>query len=101
MDLAMAINAFLALVFVLSLIGLSAWLLRRHGDGRLFRSGGGTAPKRLAVLETLMIDARRRLVLVRCDKDEYLLLAGPDETLIVKSGIANPESRKGKTGTLR
>ncbi len=64
----------LALVTVLALIGASAWLVRRFGVG-------GAAPlrrrsRRLSVLEVLPLDNRRRLVLVKKDATEHLLLIG-------------------------
>ena len=32
--------------------------------------------RRLSVEETLVIDARRRIVLIKCDKTEHLILLG-------------------------
>ncbi len=64
-----------ALLLVLGLIALVAWLARR------FRLGTGAEPgaaRRLAVLETLPLDARRKLVLIRRDDAEHLLLLGTD-----------------------
>jgi flagellar protein FliO/FliZ len=63
-----------ALILVLALIGLSAVAARRFG---LAQGGRRGAPRRLAIVEVLPVDARRRLVLVRCDADEHLLLLGP------------------------
>jgi flagellar protein FliO/FliZ len=74
-----------ALLFVLGLIALTAWLARR------FRLGPGGAPggaRRLAVLETLPLDARRKLVLIRRDATEHLLLLSPDGNRLVEGGIA-------------
>jgi flagellar protein FliO/FliZ len=74
-----------ALLFVLGLIALVAWLARR------FRLGPGApagAARRLAVLETLPLDARRRLVLIRRDDTEHLLLLGADGNRVVEGGIS-------------
>jgi flagellar protein FliO/FliZ len=74
-----------ALLFVLGLIGLTAWLARR------FRLGTGAphgAARRLAVLETLPLDARRKLVLIRRDASEHLLLLSPNGDRLVEGGIA-------------
>ena len=46
--------------------------------------------RRLRLIETLPIDARRRLVLVRCDGAEHLLLLGPTQDVVVQTGIASP-----------
>jgi flagellar protein FliO/FliZ len=73
-----------ALLFVLGLIALVAWLARR------FRLGPGGAPgaaRRLTVLETLPLDARRKLVLVRRDDTEHLLLLGTEGSRLVEGGI--------------
>ena len=73
-----------ALLFVLGLIALVAWLARR------FRLGGGATPgaaRRRAVLETLALDARRKLVLIRRDDTEHLLLLGADGNRLVEGGI--------------
>ncbi|MBI1778645.1 MAG: flagellar biosynthetic protein FliO [Proteobacteria bacterium] len=79
---------FSALVFVLSLIGALAWLVRRFGlAGRL---GAPRSSGRLAVVEVAALDARRRLVLVRRDSTEHLLLLGGTSEIVVESGISRP-----------
>lgn len=76
----------LALAFVLALIGLLAWAVRRFG---LFaqvmpvRSG----KKRLSVVEVAAVDAKRRLILVRRDEMEHLILLGANSDTVVESGI--------------
>lgn len=72
-----------ALVLVLALIGLSTVAARRLGLGH---AGRRSAPRRLAIVEVLPVDARRRLVLVRCDKREHLLLLGPGGDQVVNAG---------------
>ena len=71
-----------ALAFVLGLIVLLAWLARRY------RLGGATAKaaRRLAVLEVLPVDPRRKLVLIRCDEREFLLLLGQDGNRLLEPG---------------
>ena len=63
-----------ALAFVLGLIALLAWAARRFRLG----SAAPGAGRRLAVIETLPLDPRRKLVLARCDDRDYLLLLGQD-----------------------
>ncbi len=75
-----------ALVFVLALIAGIAWLARRYGmGGRLPIARGKEA--RLAVIEAAAIDAKRRLVLVRRDDTEHLLLLGANADLVVEPQI--------------
>lgn len=74
-----------ALLFVLGLIALVAWLARRL---RLGPAAAMSPARRLAVLETLPLDARRKLVLVRRDDTEHLLLLGTDGNRLVESGVS-------------
>jgi flagellar protein FliO/FliZ len=69
-----------ALAFVLGLIALSAWAARRF---RLVAAPSGSA-RRLALIEVLPIDPRRKLVLARCDAGEYLLLLGQDGNRLIE-----------------
>jgi len=66
-------RALAALVFVLALIGGAAVLARRFGMLSGVRAG---QQRRLKVVESLMIDARRKILIVRCDEREHLLLIG-------------------------
>lgn len=47
------------------------------------RSGRGAAGRRLAVEEALPLDARRRLLLVRCDGRALLLLTGGTQDAVI------------------
>ena len=76
-----------ALLLVLSLVGLDGLGVRRFGIPGI---AGSAATRRLAVVETLMIGPRQRLYIVRRDDVEHLLLAGPDGTSVIESGIAAP-----------
>jgi flagellar protein FliO/FliZ len=76
----------IALVFVLALIGLIAWIARHFGFGRVVARPRG-AVRRLEIVETAVIDAKRRLVLLRRDGTEHLVLLGAGTELLVESGI--------------
>ncbi|MDY0882669.1 flagellar biosynthetic protein FliO [Dongia soli] len=72
----------LALLLVLGLLALAAWLLRRSGYGtRLGRS------RRLAAVESLTLGPRHRLMLIRRDGIEHLLLLGPHGDIVVERNI--------------
>ncbi len=77
----------LSLVFVLGLIGLAAAAMRRMGLG--FPVGALKRPgnRRLSVVETAPLDGRRRLVLIRRDDTEHLIVLGPSSELVIESGI--------------
>ena len=71
--------ALLALVVVF-------WIYRLRG-GRMAPGRGGRRESRLAVIDSAMIDQRRRLVLIRRDDVEHLVLIGGPADLVVESGI--------------
>lgn len=79
----------LALAFVLGLIGLLAMLAKRFNLGfpTPMRTG---RDRRLAVVEVAPIDSRRRLVLLRRDGVEHLVLLGPGQDVVIESGIVPP-----------
>lgn len=89
MDLDIVLRFLIALVFVLGLIGLLSWAARRFGlAGRVpIRKG---RQRRTMVVEATAIDAKRRLVLVRRDKVEHLILLGPVGDVVVEQGISAP-----------
>jgi len=77
-----------ALVFVLALLGGFAWLARRFGLAPR-ATATKSAVKRLSVSEILPLDARRRLLLIRRDNVEHLVLIGDGET-VIEQGITPP-----------
>ncbi len=82
----------IALVFVLALIGILTWLVRRFGPTRhSFRPPGGR--RRIEVVEMAPVDAKRRLLLVRRDGTEHLILLGATTDILVESGIDAPPLR--------
>lgn len=87
-----------SLIFVLGLIGLFAWLLRRFGPPSRLR---GPGKRRLSIVEILPVDARRRLVLLRRDDTEHLILIGQGQDLVVESGIEPPHEPAGFSSHLR
>ena len=82
------LQAIAALVFVLALIVGLAYLARRFG---MIQMAQGGAEKRLKVLESLMLDPRRKLVVVKFDAREHLLLLSPAGDVIVSAQDAKPE----------
>lgn len=91
-----------SLVFVLALIGLIFWAWRRFGSVR--RALGAGNGRRLQVVEVAPVDARRRLVLVRRDATEHLVLIGAQSELVIETDIPAPPAATavgpaGKTGS--
>lgn len=62
-----------------ALAALAAVLLLAWGAARVAQRRGlvTTQPGRLAIGSAIALDARRRLILIRCDGREALLLTGP------------------------
>lgn len=88
------LRAVFALILTLGLIGLGAVALRRYGAGALGRFGAPKADRRLKVVETLVLDPARRLVIIDCDGQERVLLLG--EGQVLSDLAAAPALAKGK-----
>jgi flagellar biogenesis protein FliO len=78
------IGAFLA---VLAAIALAAYLVRRFGVGALAGKTQRNRQQRLAVIDSADIDIRRKLIIVRRDNVEHLLLIGGPTDVLVESNI--------------
>ncbi len=83
-------RAMFALALTLGLVGLGAVALRRFGPEALARFGANKKERRLAVVESLVLDPARRLVIVSCDGKERLLLLGEGQLV---SALDAPKGR--------
>lgn len=83
------LNAAFALGIVLVLIVIALWLLKLVGKAghRLGRAN----EKRLQVLETATVDGKRKVMIIRRDNVEHVILTGGPQDLVIESGIAVPE----------
>ena len=90
----LAARFFIAFLVVLALIGLTAWLVRRFGANRLGGTARGRQP-RLAVIDAASVDGRRRLVLIRRDNTEHLLMIGGPTDVVVESNIVRAAAAAG------
>ncbi|RCW28532.1 flagellar biosynthesis protein FliO [Ciceribacter lividus] len=64
------------------------WLLRKRAPSPFVRGGRNRQP-RLQVLDAAAVDARRRLVLVRRDNVEHLVMIGGPTDIVIESGIGD------------
>ncbi|PPQ41190.1 flagellar biosynthetic protein FliO, partial [Rhodopseudomonas palustris] len=78
---------FLAFLAVLALIGAAAWLVRRFAGNRLGTNASRGRMPRLAVIDAAAVDGRRRLVLVRRDNVEHLLMIGGPSDIVIEPNI--------------
>ena len=86
------LRAIVTLAFLLGVMVVVLWLLRRFNLVSANTTLRGR-DRRLGIVETLAIDGRRRLVLIRRDGVEHLIVAGPDGESVIETGIAPPEPR--------
>lgn len=89
MDFATLLRAFFALLLTLGLVGLAAVALRRYGPDAIARLSVQRKDRRMRVVETLVLDPARRLVIVECDGRERLVLLGEGRLL---SDLAGEDS---------
>jgi flagellar protein FliO/FliZ len=76
-----------AFIAVLALIGVAAWVVRRYANNRLGANTQRGRMPRLAVIDAAAVDGRRRLVLVRRDNVEHLLMIGGPSDIVVEPNI--------------
>lgn len=89
------LTALFALGAVIVLILIGVWLLKL-----LLRVSGGAVRgrnKRLAIVDSLVIDQKRQLLIVRRDNVEHLILTGGHQDLVVEAGIVPPEPPAAQT----
>jgi len=75
-----------AFLFVIGLIGALALGLKRYGKAQKFFAMPDEN-SRLKVVETRWIDVKRKLVLVKRDNVEHLLLVSDKGEQVIESGI--------------
>jgi flagellar protein FliO/FliZ len=84
-----------SIVLLVALGGLAFWIARQSlgfGGMTLFQS----KLKRVGVVETASLDGRRRLVLVRRDNVEHLIMTGGPVDVVIETGI--PMGMRGANG---
>jgi flagellar protein FliO/FliZ len=92
MDLGDLARAFFALLLTLGLVGLAAVAARRFGPEWMVRLQRPKQERRMSIVESLPLDPARRLVLVRLDGVEKLLLLGEGRFLSdAPTGAKPPE----------
>jgi flagellar protein FliO/FliZ len=74
-------------IVVLGLLALAFWLVRRFSGGRLGSGATRGRQPRLAVIDQASVDSRRRLVLIRRDNVEHLLIIGGPSDVVVEQNI--------------
>ncbi|MGD1934161.1 MAG: FliO/MopB family protein [Candidatus Phaeomarinobacter sp.] len=99
MEYADYMRFFFALMFVVGLIGGTAVLARRFGLAPGTATGGRASKRRLEIVESLNLDTKRRMVIVRRDNQEHLILLGTDSETIVETAIERPAQLPAEVAT--
>jgi hypothetical protein len=76
-----------AFLVVLALIGATTWVIRRLGGSSLATSAARGRQPRLAVIDAAAVDGRRRLVLIRRDNVEHLVMIGGPSDMVIEQNI--------------
>jgi hypothetical protein len=71
----------------LALLVAGGWLIRRFAGNRMGAQTNRGRMPRLAVIDAAAVDGRRRLVLVRRDNIEHLLMIGGPTDIVVEANI--------------
>lgn len=83
------LNAAFALGIVLVLIVLAAWVLKLFT--RAGASVAGGRRKRIAVIDSAVVDAKRKVVIIRRDNVEHVIMTGGPTDLVIESGVPAPD----------
>ena len=83
MEMLLYIKFLAGFVFVIGLMLFLSWIMKKAGGV----SGVLKSDRRLQLVEMLPLDHRHRLVLVRRDNREHLIVMGPESQTVVESGI--------------
>ncbi len=97
----LAVRFFIAFIVVFALIGLVAWLVRRFGSGALGAQGSRGRAPRLAVIEAGAVDGRRKLVLIRRDNVEHLIMIGGPTDIVIEPNIVRGQTSTRETSPVR
>lgn len=84
------LRAIFALALTLGLFALGVYAVRRWGPKGILRLTLAS-DRRMSVVETLNLDATRRLVLVRLDGAERLILLGEGREMTTAAPAVRPE----------
>ena len=85
------ISSLVVLIIVIAAIAITIKLLRKFNNGT-FVVGGKSRTPRLSVRDAAAVDRTRRLVLVRRDNVEHLLMIGGPTDLVIETNIKLDEN---------
>lgn len=83
------LRTLLAFIFVLGLIWLLGFALRKYGWKIGLPTPKQSAEKRLSLVEVMPLDNKNKLVIIRRDDTEHLLLIGSEQSHVVETCISS------------
>ena len=86
------INSFFSLLFVIALIGISAFVFQKISFSKTFLNK--MPEKRLKLLDFLVIDAKRKIVVVENQSEEITILVGMNDEKIISVKNKPTKARK-------
>lgn len=87
-DLPQIVRLFIALGIVVSMMGGLAYIVRKMGLVQPI-SVKSTDARRLEIVESLPLDARRRLAIIRCDMSEHLVVLSANGETVIERNITS------------
>lgn len=81
---------FILVILLLAALGIGGWLAYGYltGNGAGASLMGNSREKRTGVIEQTSVDNRRKLVLIRRDGTEHLIMTGGPVDIVIETGIA-------------
>lgn len=73
------------LTAVIGMIGIAAYAAKKAGLATA--SGGFVRKRRLRVVESLALDGRRRLAIIKCDDAEHLIVLGANNETVIAHNL--------------
>jgi flagellar biogenesis protein FliO len=97
-EMPLAARFFIGVLITIALIGLAVWLIRRIRTTRLATNVERDRQSRLGIIEANSLDKYRRLILIRRDNIEHLLLIGDPADQVIEPNIVRvPTTRRAPT----
>lgn len=86
-ELPQVLRLIIALGIVFALMGGLVFVLKKLGLSEVMPAKRSGDKRRLEVLESLPLDARRRLAVIRCDSREHLVILGANKETVIDTDI--------------
>jgi len=91
LDLQYYLQFIVAFAFVLALMGLLYFILKKLNE---VQSGVKGTNNRIKIMEHRMIDSKTKAVILRCDEKDHLVILGQNGNTVVKTDLQSPKTYK-------